>query len=203
MTSVRFTWSAQHSCGLLRRPKFTQLPNTQCLEHRLSVGPFTSTMKRCRWPRREEGVHTPLDRQFGIAEQGLHRIKHGVRFGDSVPHAGLRAPTIVQPRAQCLHAFHHTPDPTSSTVADYLKNITRFALCEWSSNNGEAFLFPLHAQSFTGVRHVFQNTSQVIHCTSHCVQIARPAQVIQHPTLVFHGLHQMSHDASFGLYGGP
>ena len=48
--------------------------------------------------------------------------------------------------------------------------------------------FPQHAQTFNGVGHVFQNTSQVIHCTSHCEQFMRPTQVTEQPTLVFHGL---------------
>ena len=184
MTPVRFTSSAQHSFGLLRRQSTrrslpTQLPDTQCLEHCLRVSPFTSTMKR-RWcTRRVEGVNTPLDRQFGIAEQGLLRVKHGVCFGDPVPHAGLRATTIVQPRAQCLQALHHSPDPAFAAAADDLNNISRFVLCKGASDNVETFLIPSHAQTFNGVGHVFENTSQVIHCTSHCVQVIRPAQVME------------------------
>ena len=152
LPSTHLVSFAQHTS------KFTQLPNA-CLKHRPNVGPFTSTMERCRCSRRVEGVDTPFHRQFGITEQSLLRVKHRVRFGDSVPHAGLRAATIVQPRAQCLHVFHHTPELTSSTVGDELNNISRFVLCEWSSNNGEAFLFPSHAQTFNGVRHVLQTTS--------------------------------------------
>ena len=37
-----------------------------------------------------------------------------------------------------------------------------FVFCERTSNNGEAILFPSHAQTFNGVRHVFQNTNQKI-----------------------------------------
>ena len=132
-----------------------------------------------------EGVNPPFDRQFGIAEQTLLRVEHGVGFGDSVPHTGLRAASIVQPRAQCLHALHHSPDPAFTTVADDLINISRFVLREWPSNNGKTYLFPSH---FYSVGHVFQNTGQVTHCTCHRVQIIRPAEVMEHPTLIFHSL---------------
>ena len=82
----------------------------------------------------------------------------------------------------------HAPNPATTIVADDLNNVSSLVLCVWSCNNGDAFLLPLHSKLFNGVRHVTQNTSQVIHCTSHRV-----------PDLHFSSPHQMSHDASFGL----
>ena len=96
-------------------------------------------MERRWYTRRVEGVNTPFDRQCGIAEQSILRVEHGVGFGDSVPHTGLRSTSIVQPRAQCLHALHHSPGPASTTLADDLNNISRFVLREWPSNNGKTF----------------------------------------------------------------
>ena len=104
-------------------------------------------MERSWYTRRVEGVNMPFDWQFGIAEQSLLRIEHGVGFGDSVPHTGLQRASIVQPRTQCLRALHHSPDPASTIVADDLNNISRFVLREWPSNNGKTFLFPSHAQN--------------------------------------------------------
>ena len=46
-------------------------------------------MERSWDTRRVEGANTPFDRQFGITEQSLLRVKHGVGFGDSVLHAGF------------------------------------------------------------------------------------------------------------------
>ena len=97
--------------------------------------------------RRVEGVNTPFYLQFGITEQSLLREEHGVGFGDPVPHAALRAATIVQPRTLCLHAFHHSPDPACATVADDLNNISRLVLCAWSCNNDEAFSLSIAHQA--------------------------------------------------------
>ena len=96
-------------------------------------------MERSWYTRRIVVVNTPFHQQFGITEQSLLRVDHGVGFGDSVPQTGLRATSIVQPRAQCLHALRHSPNPESTTVADDLNNICRFVLREWSSNNGKTF----------------------------------------------------------------
>ena len=106
-------------------------------------------MERSWYTRRVEGVNTPFDRQFGIAEQSNPRVEHGVCFGDPVPHTGLRAASIVQPRAQCLHALHRSPDPAFTTVADYLNNISRFVLREWPVNYGKTLLFTSHSQTFS------------------------------------------------------
>ena len=46
-------------------------------------------MERSWHTHRVEGVNTPFRWQFGIAEQSLLRVEHGVGFGDPVPHAGL------------------------------------------------------------------------------------------------------------------
>ena len=191
MTPVRFMWSAQHSFGLLRRHR-TRRSFTS------SKYAVPGTLTACRPIHQHhgaalvhtsiEGVNTPLDRQFGIAEQSLLRVKHGVCFGDPVPHTGFRASPIVQPRSQCLHTFHHTPNPTYATIADNLNSTTRFVFRERPSNNGKTFLFLSHAQTFNSVGHVFQNTGQVINCTCHRVQIIRSAQVMEHPTLVFHSI---------------
>ena len=103
-----------------------------------------------------------------------------------MPHAGFRTSPIVQPRSQCLHAFHHSPNPAYATVADNLNNIARFVLRERPSNNGKTLFFPSHAQAFNRIGHVFQNACQVVHCTCHRVQIIRPAKMMEHLTLVLH-----------------
>ena len=132
-------------------------------------------MKRSCHTRQVEGENAPFDRQLGITERSLLRVEHGVGFGDPVPHAGLRAASIVQPRAQCLHALHHSPDPAFATVADDLNIISRFVLRERSSNNGKTFLYLSHSQTFNSVGHASQNSGQANHCTSHRVQTIRPA----------------------------
>ena len=86
-----------------------------------------------RWcTRRVEGVNTPLNRR--IAEQGLLRAKTWSwlwRFCATCwPPSNHDCPTTC-PVPPC--PLHHTPDPTSPTVADDLNNISR------TSNNGEAF----------------------------------------------------------------
>ena len=145
-------------------------------------------MERSSHARRVEGINTPFHWQFGITEHSLLRVKHGVCFGDPVPSAGLREATSVQPRAQCLHAFHHSPNPAYAIVADNLNNIARFVLRERPSNDGKTLVFPSHAQAFSRVGHVFQNTGVVIQCTCHRVQILSPTQMMEHPTLVFHSV---------------
>ena len=155
--------------------KLTQFPNAQSLEHWLCVGPFTSSMERSWHARRVEGFNTLFHRQFGITEQSLLRLKHGVCFGDPVPHAGFWTTTIVQSCSQCLHAFHNSPNPAYAIVADNLNNIAGFLLRQWPSNNSKTLFFPSHAQAFNRIGHVFQNACQVVQCTWHRVQIIRPA----------------------------
>ena len=116
-------------------------------------------MKRSWHTRRVEGVKTPFDRQFGITEQSFLCVEHGVGFGNSLPHAGTRAASIFQPRAQCLQALHHSPDPVFATVADDLNNISRFVLRERPSNNDKTFFFPSHYQAINNVGFVLKNVS--------------------------------------------
>ena len=103
----------------------------------MRVGLFTSTMERRWYTRRVEGVNTPLDRQFGIAEHSLLHVEHGVGFGDSVPHW---PPNSLDCPATCLHALHHSPDPAYATIADDLHIISRFVLRERQSTDVAPFV---------------------------------------------------------------
>ena len=100
-------------------------------------------MERSWYTRRVEGANTLFDRQLGIAEQSLLRVEDGVGFGDSVPHTGLRETSIVQTLAQCLHALHHSPSPTSTTVDDDLNNISGFVLRNGPATMVRLFSFHL------------------------------------------------------------
>ena len=125
-------------------------------------------MKSCRYARRVEGLNTLLHWQFGIAEQGLLRVKHGVCFGDPVPHTGFRTSPIVQPRSQCLHTFHHTPNPTYATTTDNFNSITRFVFRERPSNNGRTLFFPSHTQALNLVGLCPQ---ECVSCGSFCLPL--------------------------------
>ena len=98
--------------------------------------------------------------------------------------------------------FHHTPEPTSTTVADDLNNISRFVFCEWTGINGEAFLSIAYPNVQWRSSCLPENESgdsvyQPLR-TNHPPSTSGGA-----PDLRFARPPQMSHDASFGLYDSP
>ena len=138
-------------------------------------------MERSWHTRRLEGINTPLHWQFGITEQSLLRVKHGVCLGDSVPE---------QPRLSSHVPSASMPSTTRQNQRMPLLLIISTTSPGLYSVNGLATVLRLFSFHFMPKRSIALVMSsrmacQVVHCTSHRVQIISPAKMLEHLTLVF------------------
>ena len=124
--NTAFIWSSSNTKN---STKFTQLPGAQRVEHTLCESPFSCTVKNCGHASSAECIDALLDRDLGIAEQGLLRKEHGVRLRDPVPQTCFTTSTIVEPCAERLHPIHHVPNISFASFTHDFNCLPWFVFC--------------------------------------------------------------------------